>query len=230
VPRADVDASARPGRGAAATGTKRSRPGVPRNKRGESREAILQAALTVFAKTGFKGATVREIARRARVNHATIRYHYETKDKLWRAAVSFLFERQASELALDELAAKGLGEAEFLREVVERYVRYCARHPEHARISVQESILGGARLRWMSREYIRTVHGVVAPYLERSMKKGLIRQTDPVSFLYILAVASQSIFLLDHEVQAVHGVDVFAPASVDRHVEAVLRLILDGAA
>lgn len=221
----DADATVRSGRGEGDTGARRGRK-PPKNRRGESREAVLQAALTVFARTGFKGATVREIARLARVNHATIRYHYETKDKLWRAAVTFLYERQASELALDDLTAAALDEREFLRRVVERYVRYCARHPEHARISVQESILGGARLRWMSREYIRNVHGVVAPYLERSMQKGLIRQADPVSFLYILALASQSVFLLDQEVQAVHGVDVFAPASVDRHVEAVLRLVL----
>jgi AcrR family transcriptional regulator len=202
------------------------RGGAPRNKRGESREAVLQAALTVFAKRGFKGATVREIARSARVNHATIRYHYETKDKLWRAAVSFLFDRQVRELDIAGLVAQGLGDREFLRQVVERYIRYSARHPEHARIAVQESILGGARLRWMSREHIRKVHAEVGPYLERSMRTGLIRETNTTSLLYVLALASQSVFLLDQEVRAVHGIDVFAPDFVDEHVRTVLRLVL----
>lgn len=202
------------------------RGGAPRNKRGESREAVLQAALTVFAKRGFKGATVREIARVARVNHATIRYHYETKDKLWRAAVSFLFDRQVRELDIGGLAAQGLDDRALLREALERYVRYSARHPEHARIAVQESILGGARLRWMSREYIRTVHAGVGPFLERCVKKGLIRETSTTSLLYVLALASQSVFLLDQEVRAVHGIDVFAPDFVDEHVGSVLRLIL----
>jgi AcrR family transcriptional regulator len=201
--------------------------GAPRNKRGQSREAVLQAALTVFAERGFKGATVREIARLARVNHATIRYHYETKDKLWRAAVSFLFERQVREIDIPGLAAAGLDDRDLLRQTLERYVRYSARHPEHARIAVQESILGGARLRWMSREYIRTFHAGIGPFLERSMRKGLIRETNPTSLLYVLALASQSVFLLDQEVRAVHGIDVFTPAFVDEHVRTVLRLILE---
>lgn len=195
------------------------------NRRGESREAVLQAALGVFSRRGFKGATVREIARLAKVNHGTIRYHFGSKDKLWRAAVSYLFARQAEELDLATLAAQGLDDAAFLREAVARYVRYCARHPEHARIAVLESVVGGERLRWMSREHIRSVHAVMGPFLRRSMRKGLIRPASEISLTYILALASQSVFLLEQEARAVHGVDVFADEFVEQHVTTVLGLL-----
>lgn len=195
------------------------------NKRGESREAVLQAALGVFSRRGFKGATVREIARVAKVNHGTIRYHFGSKDKLWRAAVSFLFARQAEELDLGTLARQGLDDATFLREAVARYVRYCARHPEHARIAVLESVVGGERLRWMSREHIRTVHAVMGPFLRHNMKKGLIRDANEVSLTYILALASQSVFLLEQEARAVHGLDVFSEEFVEQHVSTVLGLL-----
>lgn len=201
----------------------RRRP--PRNKRGESREAVLQAALGVFSRRGFKGATVREIARVAKVNHGTLRYHFGSKDKLWRAAVSFLFARQVDELDLAGLAQQGLDDAAFLREAVARYVRYCARHPEHARIAILESIVGGERLRWMAREHIRAVHDVMGPYLRACMKKGLIREASELSLTYILALASQSVFLLEQEARAVHGVDVFADDFVEQHVATVLSLL-----
>ncbi|HEX2679193.1 MAG TPA: TetR/AcrR family transcriptional regulator, partial [Polyangiales bacterium] len=192
----------------------------------DSREAVLQAALGVFSRRGFKGATVREIARVARVNHGTIRYHFGSKDKLWRAAVSYLFARQEAELDLGELAGRGLDDVTFLREAVARYVRYCARHPEHARIALQESVVGGERLRWMSREHVRTIHAVIGAFLRGNMKKGLVRESNPISLTYILALASQSVFLLEQEARAVHGVDVFEEEFVEQHVATVLGLLM----
>jgi TetR/AcrR family transcriptional regulator len=194
-------------------------------KRVDSREAVLQAALGVFSRRGFKGATVREIARIAKVNHGTIRYHFGSKDKLWRAATSYLFARQEAELDLGELAGRGLDDATFLREAIGRYVRYCARHPEHARIALQESVVGGERLRWMSREHVRTIHGVIGAFLRGNMKKGLIREANTISLTYVLAMASQSVFLLEQEARAVHGVDVFAEEFVEQHVATVLGLL-----
>ncbi|MEQ6249996.1 TetR/AcrR family transcriptional regulator [Sulfitobacter sp. HNIBRBA3233] len=47
--------------------------------------AILNAAEIVFANEGFKGASLREIARRAEVAQALIHYHFETKEKLFEA-------------------------------------------------------------------------------------------------------------------------------------------------
>lgn len=47
--------------------------------------AILDAAELVFARSGFAGASVREIAERAGVAQALIHYHFKTKEKLFEA-------------------------------------------------------------------------------------------------------------------------------------------------
>ncbi len=47
--------------------------------------AILDAAEIVFAKNGYAGASVREIAERAGVAQALIHYHFKTKEKLFEA-------------------------------------------------------------------------------------------------------------------------------------------------
>ncbi len=47
--------------------------------------AILDAAEIVFAKNGFAGASVREIAEKAGVAQALIHYHFDTKEKLFEA-------------------------------------------------------------------------------------------------------------------------------------------------
>lgn len=50
----------------------------------ETRWLLLQAATEVFAESGYRAATTREIARRAGVNLASIHYHFGDKAALYR--------------------------------------------------------------------------------------------------------------------------------------------------
>ncbi|MGD8862931.1 MAG: helix-turn-helix domain-containing protein [Myxococcales bacterium] len=51
-----------------------------------TRGRILSAATALFAVQGYAGASTRELASRAGVNQALLRYHFGDKDGLWRAA------------------------------------------------------------------------------------------------------------------------------------------------
>jgi TetR/AcrR family transcriptional regulator, upper aerobic nicotinate degradation pathway regulator len=62
-----------------------------------TRDLLIRAAKTVFAKHGFEGATVKQIAMLAGVNVSLVSYHFNGKEGLYRAC----FE----ELGLQRLAA-----------------------------------------------------------------------------------------------------------------------------
>ena len=66
-----------------------------------ARERILAAALDVFAERGFDGARTREIAERADANLGLIKYYFDGKEQLWKAAVTRAF----AELQADFTAA-----------------------------------------------------------------------------------------------------------------------------
>ncbi|MBC7691463.1 MAG: TetR/AcrR family transcriptional regulator [Methylotenera sp.] len=53
----------------------------------DTREALLSAARTVFARRGYDGATVKELAEAAGVNVSLVSYHFEGKENLYRACV-----------------------------------------------------------------------------------------------------------------------------------------------
>ena len=68
------------------TTVSRFRPGYhPRGE--ETRGRILEAALDLFAASGFDGASTRTIAERAGVNLPAIQYYFGSKEGLYRAVV-----------------------------------------------------------------------------------------------------------------------------------------------
>lgn len=58
---------------------------------GQAREAILTVAKEQFAEQGYAGATLRSIALRAGVDHALVKYHFGSKEGLFRAVMELAF-------------------------------------------------------------------------------------------------------------------------------------------
>ena len=200
--------------------------GLRARQKAETRARILQCALDAFAERGFDGASLRDIAAAAGVNHGLIKYHFEDKDRLWRAAVEFLFERLHREMTprpMEQPAsdAEALGQ---LKDWVRRYVRYCARHPEHARIMVQESMRDSDRLRWAVETYIKPDHEAIRPLNEAYIRRGIYPDVPIHSITYILVAAAQSIFMLAPEVRLNFGVDVTDPDAIEAHADSIIAL------
>jgi AcrR family transcriptional regulator len=187
---------------------------------------ILQSALMHFARHGYEGASLRDIAADAGVNHGMIRHIYGSKEEVWRAAITFLFERLDREVSLDDEVQAGRSDRELFTTYVHRYVRYCAHHPEHARIMIQQSAQKGPTLDWAIRRFIRARHRVAGPVIERLRDKGELPDVDAYSLAFSLAASCQLYFVLAPEVKSLTARDVFRPEQIERHAQAVVRIFL----
>ena len=200
------------------------RPAAKPRNRELTRQRILQCALELFAENGYDGATTREIASRAGVNHTMIAFYYGGKEKLWNSAVDWLFEESIRAVDL-EAVDRGANDVERFELLVRHYVRYSARHPEHARLVIQESLRPGKRLRRIV-ALARRHHEAVAPLIGRLMDQGHIVRMDPVSIAYIFSSACQSVFVLAREASGIYGKRVLSEAFIESHVAAVISLFL----
>lgn len=63
----------------------------------ETRRAIVCAALEEFAERSVEGARTREIARKAKVNHAAINYHFGSKLEMYSKVMALVIEKLAEE-------------------------------------------------------------------------------------------------------------------------------------
>ena len=108
-------------RSAASRRRSRAALAAARTPAGDTRARVLAAASELFAERGFAGATIREIAERARVNVATGHYHFGSKLEIYLEAVSAQFAELDARLAgegaqpsPEDLARLSRGEIEAL--------------------------------------------------------------------------------------------------------------------
>jgi AcrR family transcriptional regulator len=85
------------------------------NEADPTRARILRAALEIFAESGFKAATVREICGRAGVNVASVNYHFRSKEALYREALAYSFHEAERRYPQTAFSDESLPPADRLR-------------------------------------------------------------------------------------------------------------------
>ncbi|MFG2315153.1 TetR/AcrR family transcriptional regulator [Streptomyces tendae] len=107
-----------------------ARPGRPYHH-GDLRRAVLDAALDAIAAEGPSAVSLRDLARRAGVSHAAPAHHFKDRSGLLTAIAT----------EGHSLLAAVLGEAEDLRDLGVRYVRFAAAHPAHFQVMFRPELL-----------------------------------------------------------------------------------------
>lgn len=193
-------------------------------QRDATRERIVTAAVEAFAEKGFRGASTRDIARRADTNQGLITYHFRSKDALWRAAVERLFGMLEKRLVERADALEIDDPRERARAAIREYVRFTAAHPELFRIMVDAGNHADARMRWL-------VDGFVRPRFEAMRRFGTAGALGmPESLLphafYALAGASSLMFAVPAECRRLTGLDPETDEAVEAHAAFVAHLLV----
>lgn len=81
-------------------GSKRQRGSPENGKESSRRQRILLAAESLFARHSYEGVSIRDIAKRARVNSALVGYHFGSKSKLYAA----IFEARYAPLTVERMS------------------------------------------------------------------------------------------------------------------------------
>ena len=190
---------------------------------GDTRQLLLRAALQSFAEKGFDGASTREIASAAGVNHGLIPYYFRTKLKMWQAAVDLAFADMKADLEALLADPSIADDRERAARMIRAHVHYVARHPEFVRLMHEEGKRRGPRMRWIVDTHVKPLYDAITALLERGT---LHIDIPPVHFFYVMAGAVGVIFHQAEECKRMAGVDPFDPAVVEEHARVIERLLL----
>ena len=205
--------------------TRRPRKLKTRSEQREAtRERIVEVALEAFAEKGFRGASTRDIARRAGTNQGLITYHFRSKDELWQVAADRIFGLLAKRMTEQLSAVPSEDPRERAREAIRTYVRFAAAHPELFRLMVDEGKNSERRMKWLVDTHLK-------PRYEQFMHPRGIRIAgfDEASLphaYYVMAGAGSLIFAVAPECRRLTGLDPETAEAIESHAEFVARLLV----
>lgn len=193
-----------------------------------SREAILDAAETLFAERGYGGASLQEIGRAAGVSRGTPGYFFGSKEGLYAAVLERAFAaelRFVGEAQARAAAAGGGAEAE-LAAVVASFVEFLAAHPAFVRLVEREALAGGRRLN-ATPAHAAALDGGVATARDL-IARGAGRPVDPAHLLLdVLALCWFPFAHADTFARAL-GLDPADPGFVAARTRHVVDLLVRG--
>lgn len=190
----------------------------------KTKDAILVAALKVFSRDGFDGASLPRIAKEAGVTHPLILYHFKSKDLLWRHTVEHAFGPLISESSSLEFGSRHLAPLEKLRIIIRVFTHFAARYPEHFALIMSEARTGSPRLRWLRENFADEFLNHLQNILREAQDQKLI-QDIPVDHLSFILMGS---VLLYFSVNFYLPENADMDALADKHADYVITVLLEG--
>jgi TetR/AcrR family transcriptional regulator len=207
----------------------------PRRVTADIRERLLDAALVEFGAKGFEAASTRAIARRIGAHQPQIHYHFATKEALWNAAVDRLFGELARTMRGLAVGRRRGGSADVAElaatfgEMIRRFVRFAARHPELNQIMVHEATAKSGRLEWMTERHVKPLYDTVRPWWRRLRAAGVAAPIDARLFHYVLVGAASLLYVNAAEARLLTRIEPTADRWVDIHAEGLVAMLLPNA-
>ena len=196
-----------------------------------TREAILRAAIAVFAEHGFSGGSVDKISTAAGSVDRMIYYYFGSKKGLFVAALEEIYRRfNAAEATLQLDEDKPV---ESLRAVIGFALNYYRRHPEFINLLNSENLHRGVHTAKSPRlrEYSSPAIGVIDRLLRSGVAQGLFRADVSARDLYLLIAAAGYFYQSNrYTLSAFLGENLEAPASRAHWQGFVEAMVLRGIA
>src|SRR5260370_37680832 len=130
------------------------------NERDGTRDRLLVAARTLFARRGFAGASWRAITHRARANLGAVTYHFGSKQALYATVLEQLFGSLRERVAA--ASAPSTAAAERLRAIIHAFFAFFGEYPEAPRLMVHRLAAGEPPPPAVVRQFRPVVDAIIA--------------------------------------------------------------------
>ncbi|MFC3883247.1 forespore capture DNA-binding protein RefZ [Bacillus songklensis] len=136
-----------------------------------TKEKVLDAAVSLFNTKGFDGTSVREIAKKAKVNVANISYYFESKEGLLENLVTTFFEGYIKELEEAFICLEQQSAKQCLMTLIRYVMNYQHQHRHIARVVYREVSLDTTFIREVMTTYLAKEKYILASLLEKGIKQ-----------------------------------------------------------
>ncbi|MGM0703748.1 MAG: TetR/AcrR family transcriptional regulator [Pseudomonadota bacterium] len=193
--------------------------------RARNEQEILAAAERVFARHGYRGASVQAIAEAAGLPKSNVLYYMGSKRGLYVRLLERMMARWNA--LLDDISVED-DPAEVLEAFIRSKMQLSRRHPEGSRLFAAE-ILGGAPfLQGYLHGELRDWVQARARIFEQWAERGLMDPVDPVWLIFLIWSATQHYADFEAQVLGITDRDTLSDADVEEITAFLTRVILKG--
>lgn len=161
----------------------------PRAARIEKEQAILREAESQFARFGFEGASLENIAAAAGISRHNLLYYFPSKDTLYRRVLDDVMTQW-----LEGMGALAVGDdpGAALRRYIGAKMQSSRDRPEGSRVFTKEVIAGAPRYADAITQRVRPVLATDVKVFERWARQGRITKVDFTHLMFVIWAATQA--------------------------------------
>ncbi len=188
----------------------------------ERHEQILDAAIKVFGKKGFEGASVADIAEAAKIGKGTVYLYFKSKEEIFGAILS---ERSLLSWFVDRVTTEDVSLERMLTDIAEHFLQSVPDYLPVIRLVLSDGHRAPAHAEQLYRDVILKGNKMLAAFLAAQAKAGKIRQLDHP---FLTARAFMGMLMIYVTTQEMLGGKHFTSIKQEAWVREVVRLFLDG--
>ena len=200
-------------------------PKKPSRIQQRNRRAILEAALEVFSRHGYRGATLDQIATEAGLSKPNLLYYFESKENIHLTLLNQLLETWLDPLVV--LDAEGDPVEEIL-SYVQRKLDMAQEFPRESRLFANEILQGAPRLRPDLENDLKPLFDQKCALIQGWVDEGRLPPLDPRHLLFSIWAATQHYADFETQIGVLLGPEGAAFESAAQHLEKMFRALLEG--
>lgn len=185
----------------------------------QNRERILNAALDIFSRYGYRGSTVAQIAERCDMSKANLLYYYKSKNEIYISVLEHTLEEWLAPLT----ALKPDGDpAEQIWAYTQSKLALSKSAPEASRLFANEILQGAPMIKQFLETDLKNLVDEKCAIIQHWINAGKLAPVKPLNLLFLIWATTQH--YADFHVQAEILSD--HPESLFEDAEATLKTII----
>ncbi len=190
----------------------------------DTRDRVLQVAQALFAERGYRGTSLRDIAKRIGIKAPSLLHHFPSKQQLYLAVLDKMFE--SLEDAANAIAWGRESRKERMRQAVADTIDFIASHPDFVRIMWKEMADESGVGRQVLKRRLPPLFSTAVNFIFRGQRDGEFRtEVDPLHFMWSLNSITIGYFTTAAMVRRLWSMNLLEPAMIERRKREVIDMV-----
>ena len=205
--------------------TKKKR-GRPVGSKQIDKVAILNIAIQEFANKGFDGVRQRDIAKKAGITNSLMNYHFDSKEDVWKQAISQLGEKLKQRYAEIQGYFKDLEGLAALKAYTRQFIYFSAEHPEFYKVIFHEMCTETERADWLVDTILKPLHQVFGGTETNPQTGTETFNGFPVANISSIIIGAANVFFIHaFQMKKMYATDPFEKVEIEKHADIVIELL-----